>query len=479
MAGRRQSAKSVLSRGLNSLMGRVWLVFVTLLGLSACVNRTVQPIEFTHPDYASCVAEYVALESQVEHGFFSPIAGIPFLRLNRSLANFSLLRLDLKGRLAWLQWSHNLAREHFSLADVDDSVCSEGLLRSLAGDDDYIRVLAKRAVIADDYQTWQRWLGIYPLTRIPFVWGVKNELAATRHRQERYKSANIHDRAWTLYPPSFSPGVASVIDNRLIDSRFHLSVSSLLQVWAPTFAIEADSSGASTPGQIFRDGAGALQFEPSSPAPLYSYLSVGEYKGQQTLQLNYQIWFAERPQNSSLDMLSGRLDGIQWRVHLNYKLEAIAFDAMHTCGCWYQLYPAEGYSVENGLDYWQEPFFVGDAVSAERAQTLLLTQGTHSLVGVRLNDLQHGGVPTGRVDLSPASVGLSTALSDLAKRYRRVFDAQGIVPETRRSERFYFWPMGIPQAGSMRAPGHHAIAFTGRRQFDAPNLLDQLGLKKD
>jgi hypothetical protein len=62
--------------------------------------------------------------------------------------------------------------------------------------------------------------------------------------------------------------------------------------------------------------------------------------------------------------------------------------------------------------------------------------------------------------------------------YRSLFDAEGLVPASVRAERWLFWPMGIASPGAMRAPGTHAIAFVGRRHFDAPDLLMQLGLIK-
>jgi hypothetical protein len=33
--------------------------------------------------------------------------------------------------------------------------------------------------------------------------------------------------------------------------------------------------------------------------------------------------------------------------------------------------------------------------------------------------------------------------------------------------------MGVPQVGSMRQRGHHAIKFVGRAHFDDPHLFDE------
>ena len=56
---------------------------------------------------------------------------------------------------------------------------------------------------------------------------------------------------------------------------------------------------------------------------------------------------------------------------------------------------------------------------------------------------------------------------------RSLFLSDGIVPGSERGERYFFWPMGIPQPGAMRQWGHHATAFVGRRHFDDPDILER------
>jgi hypothetical protein len=56
---------------------------------------------------------------------------------------------------------------------------------------------------------------------------------------------------------------------------------------------------------------------------------------------------------------------------------------------------------------------------------------------------------------------------------RSLFDARGRVPGSERAERWLFWPMGIPDAGSMRQWGRQPTAFVGRRHFDDADLLER------
>ena len=55
-----------------------------------------------------------------------------------------------------------------------------------------------------------------------------------------------------------------------------------------------------------------------------------------------------------------------------------------------------------------------------------------------------------------------------------MFDDQGLVPESYRSERFILWPMGVPSPGAMRQWGKHNTAFVGKRHFDDPELIESL-----
>jgi hypothetical protein len=58
-----------------------------------------------------------------------------------------------------------------------------------------------------------------------------------------------------------------------------------------------------------------------------------------------------------------------------------------------------------------------------------------------------------------------------------VFDNNGYVFGSQRLERWFFWPMGVKQPGSLRRFGDHAISFIGERYFDQADLLQALGVQ--
>jgi len=55
---------------------------------------------------------------------------------------------------------------------------------------------------------------------------------------------------------------------------------------------------------------------------------------------------------------------------------------------------------------------------------------------------------------------------------RSLYGPDGLVAGSERSEREYFWPMGITSAGQMRQWGRHATAFVGKRHFDDADLIE-------
>ncbi len=56
---------------------------------------------------------------------------------------------------------------------------------------------------------------------------------------------------------------------------------------------------------------------------------------------------------------------------------------------------------------------------------------------------------------------------------RSLYGPDGLVAGSERLERFLFWPMGVPSAGTMRQWGRHSTAFLGRRHFDDADLIER------
>ncbi len=145
---------------------------------------------------------------------------------------------------------------------------------------------------------------------------------------------------------------------------------------------------------------------------------------------------------------------------------------MHLCGCWYQFFPAMGFRPRPNLPFTQEPFHLGESVDPRKRQTLWLAANTHHLIGVSPRTDTHSG----KVMEARAFNDLRAIAPAGVDRHFSPFNEMGLLPESERLERWVFWPMGIRSPGALRLFGTHAIAFIGRRHFDDPGLLEELGL---
>ena len=194
------------------------------------------------------------------------------------------------------------------------------------------------------------------------------------------------------------------------------------------------------------------------------------------MQLNYSVWFSQRRPTHRWDLLAGELDGVIWRVHLLPSGRVLAADTIHSCGCWYQLYPATGFSVApRQRQLYREPVYVGASAHIDFTEAVLLTlqANSHLLIGV---DNVAAVAPTAPMRrLSPLPYHQLRALPAADGQWRRsIFAESGLIESSRRGERWLFWPMGVASPGAMRISGTHAIAFSGRRHFDDAGLLDLL-----
>jgi len=148
------------------------------------------------PVVRDCASWFQALDesvdrSKVRDAGSARIRGFPYLRVDRFNASFRdevahspqriaqwidrLRALDANARAAELR---NLPRDEIDgLRGLGPAVektqrCAAQLRAHDFLSSDSVRTLAVNAQVPDDYQDWQRVLGLYALTRIPFASGV-------------------------------------------------------------------------------------------------------------------------------------------------------------------------------------------------------------------------------------------------------------------------------------------------------------------
>lgn len=460
-------------------------------------------------DIADCLAGYAALETTArELGIVDSrhqrVQGFPYLRTSRFLASFDSGELSEVAYLQWLMRHNDKAVDGLLMewkrlspankrrlgqywpgtqADVTRALgeCGEALVQWQAALPRLTGVTPE-----DQYQVWKRWVGLYPLAAIPFYVGVVNEHEYLQGKQREFANASPEKMAqWAHYDrqePSLAPGEALALLGRQeldvlgIPMLAPATEDQLLDAFMPALAIQHTINGLAAndrPIRLIADASGAILRDVSQPT-IYTHISYGRYQDHITLQLNYSVWFAERRADQPMDLYAGQFDGLTWRVHLSSSGTVLGYDTMHQCGCWYQFFPASGFSPHPALPVTQEPFNIGRTLQPEQQFTLWLESNTHYLLGVL-----PAIMPQSAEALNVLPYAELRALASPDGQYYSPFNSQGLVPESRRLERFVFWPMGIPSPGAVRIHGTHAIAFIGQRHFDDPRILDELGLVSD
>jgi hypothetical protein len=487
------------------------LLIGATLSITGCAAPQLHtpPISEQDTTLASCENFYRQLDQTVQAAHVidaraQRVPTVPYLRVSRFLASFDPGAMNPDAYERWLMHLNALANEGLSnewqrlsasqqesmrrhwpaqSTDLNQTLtrCGQQLVDHLAKAP---RISALE--VEDHYQTWKRWLGLYPLVAIPFRWGVVREhrdIAASQDRHHQKLQESVSRENWQFFAPptgsdqrlsALSALRASKLDALGIPQLSEPTRHLLLEAFAPSLAIETGPDGLAGndhPLRLTASTHGNIGGDNSRPT-LYTGISHGRYQGEVTTLLNYSVWFSERRPTRRLDLLAGRFNGVTWRVHLTADGEVLGFDKMHLCGCWYQFYPASGFQANPDLPFFQEPFYLGATLDPATAHTLWLESNTHSLLGV-----------SERPALSTRPLTLRTynelrALPDGRGGHHSPFDAEGLIPESSRPERFLFWPMGIANPGALRIHGTHAIAFIGRRHFDDPWLLDELNLTR-
>ncbi|MBL4581707.1 MAG: hypothetical protein JKY29_07815, partial [Gammaproteobacteria bacterium] len=214
------------------------------------------------------------------------------------------------------------------------------------------------------------------------------------------------------------------------------------------------------------------QFSISDANPtVYTLSSMTQFEGRKLLQLNYVFWFAARKPTTLIDLYSGIVDSIIWRVTLDEDGQVLLYDSIHSCGCYHKYFLASNSLIAKSQPTSLEPanIFELDANTIHNGLTLSITANEHYIVGV------DSALPNAQ----PKSLLYGTRPYDLLHNLnsgggnRSLFDDQGLITGSERLERFTLWPTGILSVGAMRQWGTHATGFIEEQHFDDADLLEQ------
>ena len=442
-------------------------------------------------------------EAGVGDGMAARVAGFPYLRVDRFLASYAQDDLSEAQFDQWMGRMLTLGREghQVELANLPAATRAElgGALRELGehaspeaaldacgtrlaaadrAQPERRAALRDAATVPDDYVTWQRVVGLYWLTRIPFANGVR------KYQREvldtfalPLEALPVTGQLLAYAPPRrATPGDMATLLARASANPLGIpeprgdDLEALFRAYAPGFEVDTRSH-ADLPGELGWGEDGLARVVSRRPV-VYRRVSHARYEGRALLQLNYAIWFPERPLEPGWDILGGHLDAVLWRVTLASDGEPWVFDTMHHCGCYHQFITTPRAMLKPQPDTLDETAFVPQAlprVGPGTRLTLRLAAGTHYLERV----VPGAAPPETAIEYVFAADDALRSLSLQGGARRSVFRPDGIVPGSERGERWLFWPMGVPEPGAMRQWGRHATAFVGRRHFDDPALLER------
>jgi hypothetical protein len=460
----------------------------------------------------ACAQWYRALDqavaaSGVRDAQYAEIPGFPYFRADRLLASLReraaanasafqafterLADLDLDARRHEID---NLPRAQLvGLPGMNESSAGGALRRSrecsrVLREADLANPgaradLLKIVHVPDDYSDASRALGLYPISRLAFIAGVRRaeeELAAAfRGEPSLPPGASLVRYAPPLSPPMERAAVAAILGRAQLDALGYPALSErelarIAAAYAPSFEI-AVSADYDRFGELRWRREATVPSVDAAQAVVYVHPAYSRYRDRNgadriLLQLVYTIWFPERPPADGVDLLAGALDGIVWRATLAPDGEPIIYDSIHPCGCYHQFFPTPRARPRPAPDPAEEWAFVPQTlrrVAEGERPVVRIASRTHYIERVAL---VRGADSVARYALR--DYGELRSLPRQGGR-RSAFGADGLIAGTERAERFLFWPMGIESAGAMRQWGRHATAFVGRRHFDDADLFER------
>jgi hypothetical protein len=471
-----------------------------LLLLQACAGWSPTGADATAPE-TSCAARLTAFERRAHDagiGLSHPraLAAYPAFASSRFLASFEPLALGAEQRRDWLQRLVDAGRERrqllASMLDADHrSVDLTGELRELDGcarlaaarlprDESAWRALHAAAQIPDDYSTVQRILGLYPLSAIGVGKGVREYQQSVRDTFGQSSEPTAASTRQRLFPAASArpalPMAAGEYDTLGLRLPAGAAAEALLARHAPIWEIDVRGEF-DRPGRPFMDDTNRPRVR-GEEAVSYTYLSLTRFSGQVRVQLNYLLWFDQRPPRSAIDSLAGALDGVLWRVTLDDDGSALVYDSIHACGCYHLLFATPRLRLRPEAATLPEPPLVPRLLPyAEKDERIVLrlSSGAHYVQDVRYSrEASPATEPGGQRDTYRMLPYDALYAVPHPSGSRSLFDRRGLVRGSERLERFYLWPMGVISPGAMRERGRQATAFLGRRHFDDAFLLDEV-----
>ncbi len=492
---------------------KLLLILQCALLLNACASLTPQSNkqyieQYPDKESQSCADFFTKLEQTISIASVidseaARIKAFPYLRVNRFLSDFRNEPMDTTSFNTWVDRMQVLAEEGWQIElsnlpalerkklslhpttakmNLNETIhyCSD-LLRAVDLDEENERNHFKNIVkVPDEYKTWQRVIGLYPLTALAFRSGIDSWYKETNKvYAQPLENLTVHGELLRYVSSSNNALLSSQEVSQIISESSQSALNipepsivnshKLFENFAPIFEIDTVTND---------DRIGTVELNndvtpkiSTDLANVYRHASYTRIANQVLLQLNYSIWFPARPKTSTFDMLGGDLDGITWRVTLLPNGEPLLFDTIHNCGCYHLFFPTQHATVLNQTSSFEEPAFIPQTLSVpltDRA-VIRIASGSHYIERIYFDNATSS--KSKKYKLTESKILRSLEVNNNERH--SLFGQDGVIQSSKRGERYLFWPMGIPNPGAMRQWGHHATAFVGRRHFDDARLFEK------
>jgi hypothetical protein len=492
----------------------IWILLLSLLLLLPCPKAA----SVEHADeLPSCSEFYEALDNFVqEAGVYNassfPVPGYPFLRTTRFLEEMRYYVSDREEKEQWFDLLFQEGKqavvkeianipeerlEEFAFRQGIPSTpsgeihlavqkrarqCGRVLLGRARNDPRFSILLSHVGEIPSEYKKERKVFGLYPLMTLP----VGMFISRYRHavsRQYDIPLEQLTPKGILIYfspegpPPSQLDGASPVeLQEKSAANPLGIPLPDeetlfrLVRYYAPILVQDITGN---------YDRLGTLEWEgdrvsvnPEKPA-VYYFAGHSLLRGIPLLQLNYVLWYSQRPKVHWIDIEAGRIHAMTIRLTLNRDGEPIMLDLIHNCGCYHFFYPSHKVFRKARTELLREDAFVPQWLPSYRPdQRIALRIGTKKHFAERVFYPEGKLPPSTRYKLVPYD-RLESLPRDSGEK-ESVFTPEGILKgETQRPERFLLYPVGIKEIGSMRQRGHQATSLIGERYFDDPRLFEK------
>jgi hypothetical protein len=428
------------------------------------------------------------------------ISGFPSYRINHFLASFFGELSDNEARKEWLMRLSrlgnearrveltNLPKEFFpdlpaeltwkDLVVETEKYAARMMVEDLS-DPKRIKLLQDNADFPDEYNSWVRAIGLNPISKWFYMkefLAVQNEARQDFQRPEAMSEGKIQWYVPDRPRPALShKNLATILEKARNKSSLGIpepdpeSLIKLFDYYAPVWRISTIDDSDRI-GRPFWQDDSHVGID-TADAVAYRYHSFTRIDDQVLLQLNYLIWFPQRPSQGWFDVLSGHIDGLIWRVTLDGAGRVMLYDSVHPCGCFHKYYPVSPHLLPLDEPPMPEPPLIltqGIPTSEKGRVVIHLKSREHYVVGLSTEAEQIEEAVSYRFDEYATLLNLP-----YGEGHRSLFNPEGVVIGTERSERWLVFPTtGVRYAGAMRQEGKRAVALIGLQHFDDARLFE-------